>query len=226
MWEQIAANKRKSIMLVFCAALLLAVLGYVLGEYFGGQGYGPGGVVLALIVWLVMTLVAYFQGDQVMLAVAGAKKVSKEELPILHNVVEEMTLAAGLGKVPAVYVIDDPAPNAFTTGRREENAAVAVTSGLMKRLNRDELQGVIAHEIAHFNSVHALGYRAHLAQPVWKSEGWAEYQANVAAIRIEHERFIELQAQEQRRTVDLEQAAEIGAFREPGSVDDGAGAHE
>jgi heat shock protein HtpX len=152
MWEQIAANRRKSVVLVISAALLLAVLGYALGEYFGGRGYGPGGVVLALVVWLVMTLVAWFQGDRVMLAVAGAKKVSKEELPILHNVVEEMTLASGLGRVPAVYVIDDPAPNAFAAGRRPENAAVAVTSGLLKRLNRDELQGVIAHEIAHIRN--------------------------------------------------------------------------
>jgi len=152
MWEQIAANRRKSVFLVFISALLLAALGYFLGEYFGGKGFGPGGVAMALIVWLVMTLVAWFQGDQVMLSIAGAKKVSKEELPILHNVVEEMTLAAGLGKMPAVYVIDDPAPNAFATGRRAEKAAGAVTSGLLKRLSRDELQGVIAHEVAHIKN--------------------------------------------------------------------------
>jgi len=152
MWEQIAANRRKSVILVAGAALLLGVLGYFLGEYFGGRGYGPGGVAVAMIVWMVMTLVAWFQGDQVMLAVSGARKISKEELPILHNVVEEMTLAAGLSRMPAVYVIDDPAPNAFATGRRPENAAVAVTSGLLKRLNRDELQGVVAHEMAHIRN--------------------------------------------------------------------------
>ena len=149
MWEQIAANRRKSIFLVVSAALLLAVLGWVLGEYFGGQGVGPAGVAVAMIVWLVMTLVSWFQGDQVFLTMSGAKKVKDGDLPLLCNVVEEMTLAAGLPKMPDIYVIDDDAPNAFATGRRPETAAVAVTSGLLKTLSRDELQGVIAHELAH-----------------------------------------------------------------------------
>jgi len=149
MWEQIQANRRKSIALVLVTALLLAVLGWFLGEYFGGRGYGLYGVAAALALWLVMTAVSWFQGDQVLLAVAGAKKIEKKDLPQLFNVVEEMTLAAGLARMPDVYVIDDPAPNAFATGRRPETAAVAVTSGLVKSLNRDELQGVIAHEMAH-----------------------------------------------------------------------------
>ena len=149
MWEQIAANKRKSFFLVTVMALLLGALGWFGGEYFMGKGGGLPGLVIALIVWLVMTLVAWFQGDNVMLKMAGAKRVEKKDLPILHNVVEEMTLAAGLPKMPAVYVIDDPAPNAFATGRRPETASVAVTSGLLKRLSQDELQGVIAREVAH-----------------------------------------------------------------------------
>lgn len=149
MWEQIQANRRKSVVLVFGAALLLAALGWVLGEYFGGRGFGPYGVGLALVVWGIMTLVAWFQGDQVLLSVAGARKIQKSDLPMLFNVVEEMTLAAGLPKMPDVYVIDDPSPNAFAAGRRPETAAVAVTSGLLKSLNRDELQGVVAHEMAH-----------------------------------------------------------------------------
>lgn len=149
MWEQIASNRRKSALLVVLTAALLAALGWVLGEYFLGQGGGPGGLVIAGIVWLVMTLVSYFQGDNIMLSMAGAKKIRKEDLPILYNVVEEMTLAAGLPKVPDVYVIDDPTPNAFATGRKPGNAAVAVTSGLLRRLSRDELQGVVAHEIGH-----------------------------------------------------------------------------
>ncbi len=152
MWEQIAANRRKSFLLVVGAALLLMALGWFLGEYFGGRGYGPFGLGIAAVVWVVMTLFSYFQGDQVMLSIAGAKKVDKADLPILFNVVEEMTLATGLSRMPAVYVIDDPAPNAFATGRRPENAAVAVTSGLLRQLNRDELQGVIAHEMAHIRN--------------------------------------------------------------------------
>lgn len=149
MWEQIAANRRKSALLVVLMALLLSALGWFLGEYLLGQGGGASGVAIAVVVWLVMTLVAWFQGDRIYLGMSGAQKVAKEDLPVLFNVVEEMTLAAGLGKMPDVYVIDDPAPNAFATGRRPETAAVAVTSGLLKTLNRDELQGVIAHELAH-----------------------------------------------------------------------------
>jgi heat shock protein HtpX len=152
MWEQIAANRRKSIVLVFFTALLLVALGWFGGEYFWGRGGGSTGVVIALVVWFFMTLTAWFQGDNVMLSISGAKKVEKKDLPILFNVVEEMTLAAGLPKMPAVYVIDDPAPNAFATGRRAEAASVAVTSGLLKRLSRDELQGVIAHEMAHIRN--------------------------------------------------------------------------
>ncbi|MCP4291229.1 MAG: M48 family metallopeptidase [bacterium] len=149
MWEQIAANKRKSVFLVIGMALLLGVLGYFLGEYFIGPGDGIFGVALATVIWLVMTLVAYFQGDSIYLGIAKAKKIEKGDLPVLFNVVEEMTLASGLAKMPDVYIIDDPAPNAFATGRTPETAAVAVTSGLLKTLNRDELQGVIAHELAH-----------------------------------------------------------------------------
>jgi len=152
MWEQIAANKRKSILLVTVAALLLAALGWFGGTYFMGRDGGPFGLAVALIVWGVMTLTSWFQGDNVMLSVAGAKRVQKSDVPILFNVVEEMTLAAGLPQMPAVYVIDDPAPNAFATGRRAENASVAVTSGLLHTLNRDELQGVIAHELAHIRN--------------------------------------------------------------------------
>lgn len=149
MWEQIAANRRKSILLVMSAALLLGLLGWAGGEYFLGKGGGALGVLVALVVWLVMTLTAWFQGDGIMLSVAGAHRVQKEDFPQLFNIVEEMTLAAGLGRMPAVYVIDDPAPNAFAAGRKPENAAVAVTSGLLRTLDRDELQGVVAHEMAH-----------------------------------------------------------------------------
>ena len=99
MWEQIAANRRKSTGLVITMALLLMVLGFFLGEYLLGEGGGVPGVGIAFGVWLIMTLVAYFQGDSIYLAMAGAKKVEKADLPILFNVVEEMTLAAGLAGV-------------------------------------------------------------------------------------------------------------------------------
>ncbi len=149
MWEQIAANRRKSTALVIGMAGLLVALGYFLAEYFVGPGYGLYGVAVAAMIWLVMTLVAWFQGDRIYLTMAKARKIEKSDLPVLYNVVEEMTLASGLPKIPDIYIMDDPACNAFATGRTPETAAIAVTSGLLRTLNRDELQGVIAHELAH-----------------------------------------------------------------------------
>lgn len=148
MWEQIRSNRRKSAILVVSMALLLFGLGYVLAEYYA-PGAGLVGLGFAFGLWLILTLVAYFQGDRILLAVSGAKKIEKDDHPELFNVVEEMTIASGLGKMPDVYIIEDTAMNAFAAGRKPEKAAVAVTAGLLGRLNRDELQGVIGHEVAH-----------------------------------------------------------------------------
>jgi heat shock protein HtpX len=133
----------------------MAALLFALG-WFGMEAFEPGagyvGLILAGIVWLIMTLIAYFSGDHIFLAMSGAKKIQKSDLPVLWNVVEEMSIASGLGKMPAVYVIDDQAPNAFATGRSAETASVAVTNGLLRLCSRDELQGVIAHEIGHIRN--------------------------------------------------------------------------
>ena len=127
--------------------LLLLAIGYALGLYFlGSSTYG---LILALVVWGVMNLVAVFQGDSILLGLSKAKKISRDDMPRLYNVVEEMKIASGLEKMPDIYIIDDPALNAFATGRNPDKAAVAVTAGLLQKLNRDELQGVIGHEMAH-----------------------------------------------------------------------------
>jgi len=107
------------------------------------------GMGVAFCIWMVQALVAYFQGDRILLAASRAHPIEKQDNPQLFNVVEEMTIAAQLPKMPKVYIIDDMAMNAFATGRKPENAAVAVTAGLLGRLNRDQLQGVVAHEISH-----------------------------------------------------------------------------
>ncbi len=148
MWEQVRSNRRRSFLVVFVMALLLGTLGFVIGEAYG-QGGGVFGIGIALIVWVVMWLVAYFQGDSILLSVSGAHEITKELHPQLFNVVEEMTIAAGLPKMPRVYIIDDMALNAFATGRGPETASVAVTAGLLGKLNRDQLQGVVAHEMSH-----------------------------------------------------------------------------
>ncbi len=96
-----------------------------------------------------MYLVAFFQGDSIILGMAHARKIKPEDYPRLYNVVEEMKIASGLEKMPDIYIIDDPALNAFATGRDPNKASVAITSGLLQKLNRDELQGVMGHEISH-----------------------------------------------------------------------------
>lgn len=150
MWEQIRSNRIRSVVLVAALGLLLLLIGYLLGLAFIGSGIG--GLIMALIVWGLLNLVAYFQGDSILLSIAKARKISPEDHPRLHNVVEEMKVASGLEKMPDIYIIDDPALNAFATGRDPNRASVAITSGLLQKLNRDELQGVIAHEISHIKN--------------------------------------------------------------------------
>jgi len=150
MWEQIRANRIKSVFLVGGMAALLVLIGYFLGEAFLGSAIG--GVVIALAILVVMNLVAFFQGDNIMLALSRAKKIKREDHPRLYNIVEEMKIASGLEKMPDIYIIDDPSLNAFATGRDVNKASVAVTSGLLQKLSRDELQGVIGHEIAHIKN--------------------------------------------------------------------------
>jgi heat shock protein HtpX len=146
-WEMIRANQRRAAVLVVMMAALLFAVGYAVGEAVAGAGIG--GLFVAFVVWVVLSLVSYYSGDQIFLSLAGARRIAKQDNPILYNVVEEMCLAAGLAKMPAIYVVDDAAPNAFATGRDPEHASVAVTAGLLETLNRDELQGVIAHELGH-----------------------------------------------------------------------------
>ncbi len=147
MWEQIRSNQTRSLILVAGMGVLLLLVGYFLGLYFFDSGLG--GLVLALILWAVLNLVAFFRGDNILLALSRAKKIKRDDHPRLFNVVEEMKIASGLPRMPDIYIIDDPALNAFATGRDPDKASVAITSGLLAKLNRDELQGVIAHEIAH-----------------------------------------------------------------------------
>jgi heat shock protein HtpX len=149
MWEQIRANKRNSIILLTTMALCLMALGFVIGIAFAGPDGGFIGLIIATVIWLILMLISFSSGDAILLASSKATKVTPEVHQQLFNVVEEMTIAANLSKMPKVYIINDPAPNAFATGRSPETASVAVTAGLLAKLNRDELQGVIAHEMSH-----------------------------------------------------------------------------
>jgi heat shock protein HtpX len=150
MWEQIRSNRTKSVILVIGMGVVLILLGFLLGQYFFENAIG--GLAVALAVWIIMSLFAYFQGDSLLLTMSHAKKIKRDDHPRLYNVVEEMKIASGLEKIPDIYIIDDPALNAFATGRDPNRASVAITSGLLQKLNRDELQGVIAHEISHIKN--------------------------------------------------------------------------
>jgi len=150
MWELIAANKRKSFLLFVGMAALLLALGYFIGEAtIGHEGGGWIGLMIATIVWVIMSAASVFGGPELVLKMSHAKEVTPDVAPQLFNVVEEMRIAAGLTKTPKVYIIDEKAPNAFATGLKPEDSSIAVTAGLLTRLNRDELQGVVAHETSH-----------------------------------------------------------------------------
>lgn len=149
MWELIRANKRNSIALMAMMAVVLLALGFIIGLAVVGPEGGLIGLAAAAAIWLVLALLSFSSGDQILLAASGARRVTHDVHPQLFNVVEEMKIAAGLPAMPKVYIINDPAPNAFATGRSPESASVAVTAGLLARLNRDELQGVVAHEMSH-----------------------------------------------------------------------------
>jgi len=134
-------------MAIFIAFVL--GLGYVLGEYMGGYGYG--GVFYAVIISSFMVLFSYFGGDKVSLFTAGAREVQKKDNPYVWNMVENVAITAGL-PMPHVYIINDPVMNAFATGRNPKHASIALTAGIIERLENEELEGVIAHELSHIKN--------------------------------------------------------------------------
>ena len=148
-----SANRRNSILLAFVVIAFLAVFGFVIGFSIGyGTGnevaFGIGALVIAVGIGSLSALFSYYGGDKLVLASSHAKEVTAEQAPQLYNVVNEMAIAAGV-PMPKVYIIDDPSPNAFATGRDPQHSSVAVTTGLLKELNREELQGVLGHEMSH-----------------------------------------------------------------------------
>lgn len=151
-YREIARNRRNSVLLVLIVALVLAALGAAIGY---ASGFGWGGVVVALVVASVLSVSSYFAGDQLVLVSSGAKEVPiaspPDQYKQLLNVVTEMSIAAGI-PMPKVYVINDSAPNAFATGRDPKHASLAVTTGLLEKMDREQLQGVIGHEMSHIGN--------------------------------------------------------------------------
>jgi heat shock protein HtpX len=144
--EQIAANKRKTVLLIVLAIVFTGLIGWLIGYlFFAG---GTAGLVIAVVLAAALSLGSYFFGDKVVLTSTGAKKVTPEQEPRLHNVVEGLAIAAGVPK-PEVYVVPEMAPNAFATGRDPQHSSIAVTQGLLQIMDRVELEGVIGHEMSH-----------------------------------------------------------------------------
>jgi heat shock protein HtpX len=149
MYKQIDSNKRKSILLIFIFVIFIVLLGWIFSEV-SGSGYGP--LIAAAIISLLMALFSYYSGDKVALFTAGAKgPISEQENTYVYHLVENLCITAGL-PIPKIYLIPDPAPNAFATGRDPAHASIALTTGIVEQLENEELEGVIAHELSHIKN--------------------------------------------------------------------------
>lgn len=149
MYEQIASNKRKTYLLFIVFFLLVGIIGYVFGFFFWGN-WIPG-FTIAWIIAIIFSLISYYNGHKMILAMTKAKEARKPTYSYLVNTVEGLAIAAGLPK-PKIYVIESNALNAFASGRDPKNSIVCVTTGLMEKLNRQELEGVLAHELSHIKN--------------------------------------------------------------------------
>jgi heat shock protein HtpX len=148
MYEQISRNKWKSAALILFFVAFIFLLTWFF-EFL--TGWGKGGLVLAVVVAMTMAAAGYYASDKIVLTISRARPATKDEFPYLYNVVEGLAIAAGL-PAPRCYVIDDTAPNAFAAGRKPETAVICVTTGILEKLNRVELEGVIAHEMSHIKN--------------------------------------------------------------------------
>ncbi len=148
-YEEIASNQRRTYGLVFFFFVFVTLLGLFIGVMYGNQ---YGGLIVALVIGVIYFLFSYYGGARAVLTMTGAAEATRPNHTHLINTVEGLAIAAGLPNVPKVYVIEDSALNAFATGRDPQHASVTVTSGLLGKLNKLELEGVIAHEISHIKN--------------------------------------------------------------------------
>jgi heat shock protein HtpX len=151
MYHQITRNKRNSIIVVTGFLLVWLLAGFVIGEFAGGLNYAITGAIILGILGVLAALYSYYLGAATVLSAVGAKEADPRQFQQLYNVVQTLAIGDGL-PVPKVYIIDDPSPNAFATGRDPQHAAVTVTTGLLQMMNREELEGVLAHEMSHIKN--------------------------------------------------------------------------
>ena len=152
MYELIASNKRRSILLVAGFIGVVCLVGAAFGLLLG---FGWQGTLIALVISAGVAFMSYWKADSVALAVSRAHPADPAQYRRLYNLVEGLTIASGL-PMPRIYIVEDPAPNAFATGRNPRHAAIAVTTGLLEKMNRVELEGVLAHELSHVKNYDIL----------------------------------------------------------------------
>lgn len=148
MFDEVSNNKVKSLVLFSVFVIILGLLGAVIGVAYGSAYVG---LATAVFISIIYSFIVFYSGDRMILSMSGARPVTKREYPYLYNTIEGLAVAAGV-PAPKAYVIDDSALNAFATGRDPKNASVTVTTGLLKAMNRQELEGVIGHEMSHIRN--------------------------------------------------------------------------
>ncbi|KPK71746.1 heat-shock protein HtpX [candidate division WOR_3 bacterium SM23_60] len=152
LYDLIALNKRKTFIFIIITSIFLGAIGYIVVQLFD---WGIAGYIFFAIFIILYNVILYYNSDKIALKATASVPADPDEFRMLHNVVEEVSIAAGIPK-PKVYITPSPAPNAFATGRNPQNASLAVTTGLLEIMNRQELQGVIAHEVSHIRNYDML----------------------------------------------------------------------
>ncbi|MBU0648869.1 M48 family metallopeptidase [Patescibacteria group bacterium] len=148
MYKQIDSNKTRTVILMVIFIVFILALGYVFGEI---SEFGYWGVALAIVISVSMALLSYYRGDKIALWTAGAKPITQKGNPYVYRLVENLCITAGL-PLPKIHIVNEPAPNAFATGRDPKHASIALTTGLIESLENEELEGVIAHELSHIKN--------------------------------------------------------------------------
>jgi heat shock protein HtpX len=151
MYHQISRNKRNSIIVITGFLLVWLLAGFVIGEFAGGVNYAITGAIILGVLGVLAALYSYYLGSATVLSAVGAHEADPHQFQQLYNIVQTLAIGDGL-PVPKVYIIEDPSPNAFATGRDPQHAAVTVTTGLLQMMNREELEGVLAHEMSHIKN--------------------------------------------------------------------------
>src|SRR5229473_4258231 len=190
MYHQISRNKRNSIIVITGFLLVWLLAGFVIGEFAGGVNYAITGAIILGVLGVLAALYSYYLGSATVLSAVGAHEADPHQFQQLYNIVQTLAIGDGL-PVPKVYIIEDPSPNAFATGRDPQHAAVTVTTGLLQMMNREELEGVLAHEMSHIKNFDVrlllvvttmIGLAVLIASGFWNTIGRARLRGQGALI--------------------------------------------